>query len=172
MPMKRPALLMAVAGLLLILNVSVLAAERVALVIGNGAYTHVERLANPLNDAADISAALGRLGFAVTRLDDVGKAELERGLQTFMGAANGAEIALVFYAGHGIEVDKRNFLVPVDARLANADDVEFEAVPLALVMRAVGRASDLGLVILDACRDNPFVAAMRRRGSTGPLAAV
>ncbi len=142
------------------------ASRRVALVIGNAAYAHATLLRNPPNDAEAISASLGRLGFTVTRLDDAGKAELEKGLQAFMSAASGSEIALVFYAGHGMEVDQRNFLVPVDARLANADDVEFEAVSLALVMRAVGRAAGLGLVILDACRDNPFVTAMQRRGST------
>ena len=142
------------------------APRRVALVIGNAAYAHARLLRNPPNDAEAISASLGRLGFTVTRLDDAGKAELEKGLQAFKSAASGSEIALVFYAGHGMEVDQRNFLVPVDARLANADDVEYEAVSLDLVMRAVGRASGLGLVILDACRNNPFVTAMQRRGST------
>ncbi len=160
------------AGLLSALSASGLAAERVALVIGNAAYAHAPLLRNPPNDAEAISASLGRLGFTVTRLDDADKRELERGLQAFKSAASGSEIALVFYSGHGIEVDKRNFLVPVDARLASADDVEYEAVPLDLVMRAVGRNSGLGLVILDACRDNPFAAAMQRHGSTKSTRAI
>ena len=142
------------------------AAQRVALVIGNASYEHVPALANPLNDAADIGAALDRLGFAVTRLENAGYAALRRGLLEFQRAASASEIAVVFYAGHGIEVDQRNFLVPVDARLASDQDVEFEAVPLELVSRAVERASGLRLVILDACRENPFAVQMQRAGAT------
>ena len=103
---------------------------RVALVIGNGAYTHAPVLANPLNDATDIGAALGRLGFAVTSLEDTGYGALRRGLLEFQRAASASEIAVVFYAGHGIEVDGRNFLVPVDARLASDRDVEYECLCL------------------------------------------
>ena len=142
------------------------ASQRVALIIGNAGYAHAPALANPLNDAADIGAALGRLGFSVTRLENAGYAALRRGLQEFQRAASASEVAVVFYAGHGIEVDRRNFLVPVDARLASDQDVEFEAVPLALVSRAVERASGLRLVILDACRENPFAVQMQRAGAT------
>ena len=166
MRMRRFMVLHVTVGLLLILAAPVLAGGRVALVIGNAAYVHTVRLPNPPHDAADISASLRRLGFEVTQLDDVGKSELEKGLQKLTRAAAESDIALVFYAGHGMEVDKRNFLVPVDARLESDQDVEFETVPLDLVMRAVGRASGLGLVILDACRNNPFVASMQRSGAT------
>ena len=143
-----------------------LAAPRVALVIGNASYAHAPALANPPNDAADVGAAFGRLGFEVTRLENADRASLWRGLQEFALAASASEVAVVFYAGHGIEVDHRNFLVPVDARLASDRDVEFEAVPLELVQRAVERASKLRLVILDACRDNPFTVSMQRAGAT------
>ena len=143
-----------------------LAAQRVALVIGNASYAHAPTLSNPLNDAADVGAALGRLGFSVTRLENANQARLRRGLQEFALAASASEVAVVFYAGHGIEVDQRNFLVPVDARLASDQDVEFEAVPLELVSRAVERASGLRLVILDACRENPFAVKMQRAGAT------
>ena len=142
------------------------AAQRVALVIGNASYEHVPALANPLNDATDMGAALGRLGFDVTRLENAGYAALRRGLLEFQRAASASEVAVVFYAGHGIEVDQRNFLVPVDARLASDQDVEFEAVPLELVSRSVERASGLRLVILDACRENPFAVKMQRAGAT------
>ena len=142
------------------------AAQRVALAIGNASYEHAPALANPLNDAADMDAALERLGFKVTRLENVDQASLRRGLQDFALAASASEVAVVFYAGHGIEVDQRNFLVPVDARLASDQDVEFEAVPLELVQRAVERASGLRLVILDACRENPFAVKMQRAGAT------
>ena len=98
----------------------------------------------------------------MTRLDNADHFGMIRGLKAFTRQASTAEVALVFYAGHGIEVDKRNFLIPVDARLQSDREVEFETVSLDLVSRAVEGASGLGLVILDACRDNPFAAAMRR----------
>ena len=142
------------------------AASRVALVVGNTSYEHAPALANPLNDATDVGEAFGRLGFSVTRLENAGYAALRRGLLEFQRAASASEVAVVFYAGHGIEVDQRNFLVPVDARLASDQDVEFEAVPLELVSRAVERASGLRLVILDACRENPFAVSMQRAGAT------
>ena len=151
---------------LAVLSTTAPAAPRVALVIGNAEYAHAPALANPLNDAVDIGGALGRLGFSVTRLENADRSGLWRGLQEFALAASASEIAVVFYAGHGIEVDQRNFLVPVDARLASDQDVEFEAVPLELVSRAVERASGLRLVILDACRENPFAVQMQRSGAT------
>ena len=151
---------------LAVLSVPALAASRVALVIGNAAYAHAPALSNPLNDAADIGATLARLGFSVTRLQNADYATLRRGLQEFTRTASGSDVAVVFYAGHGIEVDQRNYLVPVDARLASDQDVEFETVPLDLVLRSVERAGGLRLVILDACRENPFASSMRRAGTT------
>ena len=138
------------------------AAERVALVIGNSAYEHVPELPNPPKDAADVGAALTRLGFAVTSLDDAGYDALRRGLLEFEEAAARSEIAVVFYAGHGIEMGGENYLVPVDARLERDRAVKHEAMGLHQVTASVEGASTLGLVILDACRDNPF--AVRRSG--------
>ena len=120
----------------------------------------------PSTTANDIGAALERLGFAVTRMDNADQVELRRGLQQFSLAASASEMAVVFYAGHGIEVDRRNFLIPVDARLRSDADVEFETVPLDLLSRAVERAKGLRLIVLDACRDNPFAVAMQRSGAT------
>ena len=140
--------------------------QRVALVIGNAEYAHAPELANPLNDANDIGTALDRLGFEVTTLENADYDAMRRGLRAFTRASAASEIALVFYAGHGIEVDKRNFLIPVDARLLSDREVEFETVALDLVSRAVEGASGLGLVVLDACRDNPFAAAMKRSGAS------
>ena len=142
------------------------AASRVALVIGNATYEHAPVLKNPLNDATDVGEAFRRLGFSVTPLENAGYAALRRGLLEFQRAASASEVAVVYYAGHGIEVDHRNFLVPVDARLASDLDVEYEAVPLELVQRAVERASGLRVVILDACRENPFAVSMQRAGAT------
>ena len=166
MHVRHLTALLAAAGLWVLMATPGLAQQRVALVIGNASYAHAPRLANPLNDAADVGAALARLGFAVTKLENTDHAALRQGLLAFTRAASAAEVAVVFYAGHGIEVDQRNFLVPVDAKLSSDQDVEFETVPLALVMRSVGRASGLRLVILDACRDNPFAASMQRSGAT------
>ena len=142
------------------------AAERVALVIGNGAYEKVPYLANSGNDAADVGDAFERLGYSVTRAENAGREALSQGLQDFKRAAAASEVAVVFYAGHGIEVDKHNFLVPVDAKLDSDQDVEFETVPLDLVMCSVERARGLRLVILDACRDNPFAARMQSAGAS------
>ena len=114
--------------MLSLLSAPTWAGQRVARVIGNGSYAHAPALTNPLNDAADIGAALERLSFKVTRIENAGYSELRRGLQQFALAASASEIAAVFYAGHGIEVDRRNFLVPVDARLLSDADVEFETV--------------------------------------------
>lgn len=138
------------------------AGERVALVIGNSAYQHVGKLANPANDAAALAQSLERLGFAVTRLGDITGAEMRGALRDFELAASGAEIALVYYAGHGMEMNGINYLIPVDAALKRDTHVEDEAVSLARVQRAVEGASTLRLVLLDACRNNPFVAQMER----------
>ena len=156
-------------SILLTLTTAVGAQERVALVIGNAEYAHAPRLANPLNDAADVSAALIRLGFAVTKLENASNPALRQALRAFSRAVSAADIAVVFYAGHGLEVDRRNYLVPVDARLASDQDVEFETVSLELVIRSLRRAAGLRLVILDACRENPFVVSMQRAGATRSL---
>ena len=134
------------------------AGKRVALVIGNADYraSNWARLPNAVNDATDIAAALGRLGFAVTSLKNGGKEEMVRSLDAFSKTAAGAELALIFYAGHSIEVGKRNFLIPVDARVRRPGSVAREAVPLDRLLRAGSTAEGLRLVLLDACRDNPF----------------
>ena len=142
------------------------ASQRVALVIGNSAYEHVPRLNNPGNDARDFSARLEALGFQVTTRLDLDQQGLNRALQQFARDSAGAEIALLFFAGHGIEVDGKNWLVPIDARLQSDTDVEFESVAQELALRSVGGAQQLRLVILDACRDNPFANAMQRAGAT------
>jgi hypothetical protein len=139
---------------------------RVALVIGNSAYAHGGRLSNPANDAALVAQALRKVGFTVVSQSDLGKTQLEDALQSFTRAATGADVALIYYAGHGIEKGGVNYVVPVDATLAADTDVDFEAVPLDLIMHSVGGATRLKIVILDACRNNPFRDAMRRSAGT------
>lgn len=141
------------------------AADRVALVIGNSAYAHIGRLPNPANDAADMEAALERLGFDVMSVADVTLSELNEALRNFARGSAGAEIALVFYAGHGMEMDRVNYLLPVDARLERETDVAYETVALDRVLQATEGAA-LQVVILDACRNNPLAAAMQTRNPT------
>ena len=141
-------------------------ARRVALVIGNSAYEHVTQLPNPQNDAADLGVALQDVGFEVQLLNDLSYDALRRSLRDFSGKAAGAEMALIYFAGHGIEVNKHNYLIPIDAQLKTDRDVVFEAVPLDFVLSAVEGARGLRLVLLDACRNNPFASKMKVTSST------
>ena len=139
------------------------AAKRVALVLGNSAYQNVARLPNPVNDAAAMAATLKDAGFdVVDSRHDLMAAETRRALRDFADRARDADIAVVYYAGHGIEVDGTNYLIPVDARLERDTDVYDEAFSLDRVLLAIEPAKRLRLVILDACRDNPFAKIMKR----------
>ena len=142
-----------------------LADGRVALVAGNSTYAHIGRLPNPDNDAADMSAALRRLGFEVTTEFDAARVELTEALRAFTRRSAGADVSLVFYASHGIEMDGVNYLVPVDARLERDVDVRFETVTVDDLLVATSGAS-LRLVILDACRNNPLARSMQRTAAT------
>ena len=136
-----PARVLAAAGLALVFLTSAsvaLAAGRVALVVGNSTYSHIARLPNPENDAVDMAATLRRLGFDVTTAQDADRASLNEALRVFTRESVGADVALVFYAGHGLEMDGVNYLVPVDARLERDTDVRFETVALDDVLAANG----------------------------------
>ena len=139
----------------------VLADGRVALVVDNSTYAHIGRLPNPDNDARDMSAALRRLGFEVTTELNADRVELTEALRKFTRRSAGADVSLVFYAGHGIEMDGVNYLVPVDARLERDVDVRFETVTVDDLLVSTFGAS-LRLVILDACRNNPLALSMQR----------
>jgi tetratricopeptide (TPR) repeat protein len=140
--------------------------RRVALVIGNAAYKNVGALLNPEHDAEAIAASLRAVGFTtVTLLDDATHDKMLSALRSFAGEAAKSDWAAVYYSGHGMEVLGTNYLVPVDARLANDRDAQAEAVPIDLVMAAVDGAKRLKLVLLDACRNNPFLPQMRRTAS-------
>ena len=140
-----------------------LAEKRVALVIGNGAYQNVAKLSNPLKDANAIAALLQKAGFDWVKVrQDLGNLEFKRALREFMDAAQNADIAVMYYAGHGIQVRDMNYMIPVDARLATEIDAEDEAVSLDRIAMALEPAKRLRLIILDACRDNPFVRTVQR----------
>ena len=136
--------------------------KRVALVIGNSTYRNVPTLPNPANDGADIAAALTRLGFAVTLVTNASFDQMRRGLIAFGRDAAGADMAAVFFAGHGMEISGENWLIPVDAELKKDTDAANEAVSLRSVILQVSNTTSLGLVVLDACRNNPFIAKMSR----------
>ncbi|MET4070759.1 hypothetical protein ABID58_005568 [Bradyrhizobium sp. S3.2.6] len=140
--------------------------RRVALVIGNGAYSNVPALLNPPNDASDIAAALKRLGFTVSLAANAGFDEMRRGLIALGRDAAGADMAAVYFAGHGMEINGENWLIPVDAELKRDTDAANEAINLQSVMLQVSNTTSLGLVILDACRNNPFAARMNRSIAT------
>jgi formylglycine-generating enzyme required for sulfatase activity len=143
------------------------AEKRVALVIGNGAYAKVPKLDNPKNDAAAMEAMFKAAGFdAVVRANDLGVAAMRRALRDFSDTAHDADIAIVFYAGHGMEVSGTNYLIPTDAVLERDIDVQDEAVSLDRVNQIFESVKVLRLVILDACRDNPFIRSMRRTLAT------
>ena len=153
---------------------SILPTRRIALVIGNSRYEpHAANLLNPGNDARAIASSLGRLGFSgvkpegedfevdfgavgVTAIEDVGYQALCRALAAFGRAADDAQQVVLYYAGHGIEFRQDNYLIPVGARLSHARNVDFEAASLTRVLGAIDGATGLRLVILDACRNNPF----------------
>src|SRR3990172_3752158 len=136
------------------------AEKRVALVIGNSAYQHTAPLKNPSNDATDIAEKLRELGFDVIDGTDLSKDDMEQRIRDFAAKLTGADVGLFFYAGHGLQVDGRNFLAPVDAKLKSDTDLDFEAVELNLVLKQLERNSRVSLVFLDACRDNPLAHSL------------
>ncbi|MGZ5864300.1 MAG: caspase family protein [Xanthobacteraceae bacterium] len=140
-----------------------LADKRVALVIGNSGYQNVARLPNPASDAKSIAKLLVDAGFdSVDLQQDVGNLDFKRALRRFEDNSRDADIAVVFYAGHGLELGGINYMIPVDAKLASDRDAQDEAISLDRITDSVDSARRLRLVILDACRDNPFVVSMKR----------
>jgi outer membrane protein assembly factor BamD (BamD/ComL family) len=139
-----------------------LADKRVALVIGNYSYQNVDQLLNPKNDAPAIAKMFNDMGFdQVVLVTDAGNLEFKRAIRHFADASADADVAVVYYAGHAIEVGGVNYMLPVDAKLASDRDVGDEAIDLDRVVDSDG-AKKLRLVIIDACRDNPFLAAKQQ----------
>jgi len=139
------------------------AEKRVALVMGNSAYKNVGALTNPANDSEAMSATLKDAGFDVVDLrKNLGVEDMRRALRDFAANARGADVAIVFFAGHGIEVGGINYVIPVDAVLEHDIDVDDEAISLDRILTIIEPAKQLRLVILDACRENPFSKTMKR----------
>jgi len=139
------------------------ATKRVALVVGNSSYQNAPPLPNPANDAAAIAATLKGAGFdVVDSRHNLSSSEMRQALRDFADQARDADIALVYYAGHGIEIDGTNYLIPTDARLERDTDIYDEAFSLDRVLLAIEPARQLRVVIVDACRNNPFADTMKR----------
>lgn len=140
-----------------------LAGERkVALVVGNARYEKASYLKNAAHDAKLIRQTLADLGFEVIAGDDLDKARFDRALRDFATKASGADAALFYYAGHGVQVGGINYLIPVDAVFQSGSALDFEAVRLDLIQRTMEREGRLALLFIDACRDNPFLRALSR----------
>ena len=157
---RLTVLVPALAGLLLALAAPVLSAERVALVVGNSAYSETTALRNPVNDATAMAAALRRLGFEVIEGRNLDREGFFDKIDAFDEAVRTAKMALFFYAGHGLQVGGRNYLAPVDMRLEKKQDLRRRAVELAAVLEVMD--SETNLVILDACRNNPLAGDLER----------
>lgn len=147
-----------------------LAEKRVALVIGNSSYEKAAPLANPKNDANALAAVLGELQFEVVKGIDLDRSEFEGVVRKFVRAIRGAEVALLFYAGHGLQVKGRNYLAPIDADLSDEADLDFETLPLRTILKHMERHTRTNLVFLDACRDNPLARNLARSMGTRSVA--
>ncbi len=147
------------------------AEKRIALVIGNSTYQNVARLDNPRNDASLMAETLTALGFTLigNRAQlDLDKAMLDTAVQTFGRQVQGADVALFYYAGHGVQVAGSNYLVPINANPTREADVDFQMVDINLVLRQMqGTGTKLNMVILDACRNNPFGTRSLRAADGG-----
>lgn len=156
--------------MLMLLPVAGQAEKRVALVIGNSAYKHAGELVNPRNDAEDFAAALKTLGIEVIKGLDLDKPAMDREIKKFSVALSGADVGIFFYAGHGLQVNGNNYLVPTDAELSTAAALEFEMVRVDLVQRIMEGEVKTNILFLDACRNNPLSRNLARAlGTRGAL---
>lgn len=152
---------------LLFSPVAAAAAARVALVIGNGAYRHVPELPNARNDGRLMATTLRELGFEVLEGIDADMDRTGELVRQFARHIEAAEVALFYYAGHGLQVNGENYLVPVDARLERPADLEWETLPASRILSQLDSRERTNVVILDACRNNPFAQRLARGATRG-----
>src|SRR5437660_7856092 len=163
----------AILSMVLAPDVAWAADKRVALIVGNSTYQTVPQLPNPSRDASAVAKMFKDAGFDSVDIQlDVGNLEFKRAIRRFETIADQADIAVVYYAGHGLEIGGINYLIPVDARLASDRDADDEAIPLERLVSSADGAKRLRLIILDACRDNPFISIMRRERKVASRAVV
>jgi uncharacterized caspase-like protein len=136
--------------------------RRVALVIGNSNYRYATQLSNPANDAADIARALTKLGFDVVEGRDLDKRAMEDKIREFGRKLERADLALLFYAGHGMQVAGKNYLVPIDAKLERPGDLSLDTIEVTQILAQMEAEKRVNLIFLDACRDNPLARSFSR----------
>ncbi len=164
---------MLVLSVLVTVSQNAFAERRVALVIGNSAYQHTTALLNPSNDAEDVTAKLRRLNFDVVTGNDLTGDEFSQLVVDFAQRLQGADVALLFYAGHGIQFQNTNYLVPIDAKLNNQFSLKREAIALDDVLEQMESLVPTNLVFLDACRNNPLSDVLQKSiKSTGRSATI
>ena len=148
------------------------AGKRLALIIGNSAYLNGGALRNPVNDATDIAATLRNMGFEVLLHTDLALRQMDKALEEFGKKLKNYQVGLFYYAGHGVQVGGENYLVPIDAKLATEGETRYECVPSGILLAKMEEAATTNIIILDACRNNPFARSWSRStGGTG-LAAI
>ena len=137
--------------------------KRVALVIGNGAYQSAVRLDNAVFDAKAVAESFRKLGFQVVDGYDLDIDQMRSKVSEFSAALSDSKSAVIYYAGHGISVDEENYLVPTDIVLKSPTDLDLNAISVSLLLKQMKRDDRVNIVILDACRDNPFAAVLARQ---------
>jgi Caspase domain len=142
------------------------AERRVALVVGNSAYEHAATLKNPQNDAREMIRKLEELDFEVVGGLDLDLADMKQRIREFASKLEGSDLALFYYAGHGLQVNGENYILPTDAQLKTQVDLEFESVSINLILRTMEQATKTNVVFLDACRDNPLAEKLARSMGT------
>jgi tetratricopeptide (TPR) repeat protein len=143
--------------------------RRVALVIGNGAYTHVKALPNPSNDARAVAKSLRGIGFVVTEGIDLDRSGMQNMIREFLRDAARSQVAIVYYAGHGVQVDGRNYLVPVDAQLKQGGSLTDTMMDMDTIMAGLDDQLRTNILILDACRNNPMAPQVASAGVGGAI---
>lgn len=161
----RYTIILLVFFLLSIFNTQSASAKRIALVIGNSSYKNVPALDNPKNDATLIGQSLARLNFSVTILTDATQKQMKRAIIKYFKALREAgpdTVGLIFYAGHGVQVDGQNYLIPIDAKIKHESDIELEAVSASNLLGGMKHIGNrLNIILFDACRNNPYKSSFR-----------
>jgi hypothetical protein len=166
--MRFWSVIFAVTWSLLVGTSAAYAAKRVALVIGNSSYTNAPTLANPKNDAEDVSAALRDLGFDVVEGRDLDRREMADAVRRFSRKLPGSEVALFFYAGHGVQVSGNNYLLPTDVTVETSSDIKLGTIDVGTILEEMESEQRVNLIFLDACRDNPFANSLLKSSRSLP----
>ncbi len=160
-------LLLALTAIISVTSSASFAASRVAIVLGNGNYLHTSSLPNPVNDAQKIADALESLGFEVNLLVDTSKQTLEQLRNETESLLRGADVGLFFYAGHGLQIDGQNYIVPIDATFENPETVANQLVSMTKFLALMEQHTATNIIFLDACRNNPFAEVIENQISAG-----